>query len=404
MANPYHDSEGKFCSKGEMVAEMKQLAKSGDFTAYFNLRKSYDEILASQNLTRHESIMDELDNRIKLSVKTKEASFQSYELVKDKLGDERDTSYVSHLLSSPYLSPEVREDIIASASLWALRETVERDSYSQATLSYTDYENIVKRENSEEVLPVIAKNHRLRFFEKKSLLSGSPWGVALLAIHNKEEFFKDAELVSSLRDDADKIPHNSGLTSLALSPFEEDHDRVLNSNKTHKGYLSAAIDLSRNPSLSISNARKLIQNSLDNNDSSVGTIVESIRTNNERSEYRVPSIQASIALKGSYSDENMTPSKRVEIEREISSLSAVADKKFDSEESRKRDFLLGKLYANDSDYKAALKTYKKLKTIGDKKITPEQKKERGMLYHRILYAKNIRDAYFTLRELDSYLS
>lgn len=44
MPNPYHDAEGKFCSRGEMQAAIDTAQKNGDFDTYFRLRKDFEEI------------------------------------------------------------------------------------------------------------------------------------------------------------------------------------------------------------------------------------------------------------------------------------------------------------------------------------------------------------------------
>jgi hypothetical protein len=42
MPNPYHDGNGRFCSKGEMRRAVDTAAASGDFNAYFALRKDFE--------------------------------------------------------------------------------------------------------------------------------------------------------------------------------------------------------------------------------------------------------------------------------------------------------------------------------------------------------------------------
>lgn len=44
MANPYHDAEGKFCSKGEMKRAYEKLGTGGDLEGYFKLRNEYEAI------------------------------------------------------------------------------------------------------------------------------------------------------------------------------------------------------------------------------------------------------------------------------------------------------------------------------------------------------------------------
>lgn len=44
MANQYHDAEGKFCSKGGMIASIESLAQKQDWAGYQKLRDDYEEI------------------------------------------------------------------------------------------------------------------------------------------------------------------------------------------------------------------------------------------------------------------------------------------------------------------------------------------------------------------------
>lgn len=42
MANPYHDENGRFCSKGEMRAAVNRLASGNNLDAYFTLRSEFE--------------------------------------------------------------------------------------------------------------------------------------------------------------------------------------------------------------------------------------------------------------------------------------------------------------------------------------------------------------------------
>ena len=42
MPNPYHDAEGKFCSRNEMVAALKEAEQNLDFESYYVLRKGLE--------------------------------------------------------------------------------------------------------------------------------------------------------------------------------------------------------------------------------------------------------------------------------------------------------------------------------------------------------------------------
>jgi len=42
MANPYHDEEGKFCSRGEMLGAIERVQNKGDYDGYFRLRTDFE--------------------------------------------------------------------------------------------------------------------------------------------------------------------------------------------------------------------------------------------------------------------------------------------------------------------------------------------------------------------------
>jgi hypothetical protein len=44
MSNPYHDEQGRFCSKAEMGAAISRLADSGKMDEYFALRTEYEKL------------------------------------------------------------------------------------------------------------------------------------------------------------------------------------------------------------------------------------------------------------------------------------------------------------------------------------------------------------------------
>lgn len=44
MPNPYHDAEGKFCSRGEMQKAIQHAAETGNLEQYFELRTDFEKI------------------------------------------------------------------------------------------------------------------------------------------------------------------------------------------------------------------------------------------------------------------------------------------------------------------------------------------------------------------------
>lgn len=417
MANPYHDSAGKFCSKGEMVADLKRLSKDpANFTAYFELRKSYDSIQKTQHLSTEEAIDEYISNKPKISIKTAESSLQSYELVKDRLGDKdgrwEDHGYVSHLMESRYLPEDVRKDILTRGSTIAVRDAIERDLHRE-NLSNADYQAIMTRPDVRELEPVIAKNIALSFEERSSLIGDTAWGNALLAMHDSETFFKHDKNVAKLREDA-LIPDNglndsnSVVSGLAYSPYTEDHEAVINNPQLNKGYPSPAMTLSRNRSVGLASSIKLLKAQVESQYSGNGTAWNiQNRMSNSVHEFHYDRRDKLLA-KHKYHDDSMTLQRKGEIQAKIKTLNPPNGKfvvtSADLEEESKADFLYGKLYANDDDYKALTKELSK----SEKKLASTKNKEDEKhvykLRKRALAAESIRRTSFVIETLEKVLA
>jgi hypothetical protein len=400
MANPYHDSLGHFCSKGEMQAEIKQLSKSGDFNAYYSLRKSYDEIQSQTQQTAEEKFEDERNNRIILNVDTEESTMLSYELIKGKLKREVGFNYyVARILASRYLSEEQREELIGSANVWDIRHAVEFDSNPsrRSRLSATDYKNIVAREDSREFIPLVAKNPMLPFEERTSLLENTSWGLAVLAMHNRDKFFNNERLTEKLRASAKDKDQGSIYNALADSPHAQDHVTVINSEYLDESYPSPAMNLGRNPSLSVENARNLIRKQIAAESSSSSSVAHFFAENN----LNIKKLTDMDKGKISYHDATMTEDRKQENRRRIEELRPEASNSFVSSAAKKSDFLYGQIYANDADYKKLHKEYKVL--TSKKRPTKVEVTERDLLAFKIQRADNIRKTARTLEILDEEL-
>lgn len=49
MPNPYHDSNGKFCSKDEMLSAINKLANEGKVEEFIALKSSYEKIISQKS-------------------------------------------------------------------------------------------------------------------------------------------------------------------------------------------------------------------------------------------------------------------------------------------------------------------------------------------------------------------
>ena len=70
MANPYHDADGKFCSRGEMETAIQNAASSNQLDTYFSLRKDLEDIDAARvkegyNIDPEPKSVEELSNSIR---------------------------------------------------------------------------------------------------------------------------------------------------------------------------------------------------------------------------------------------------------------------------------------------------------------------------------------------------
>jgi len=396
MANPYHDSNGQFCSKGEMLDELKTLAEGNDFAKYYNLRKSYDEIEKAKATDITDLYVGGLpqDNPT-LSMNTREEAIQSYDLVKDRLGDEvLNRNYTSWLLNSPNLPEDLRERVIADSTAYGLYDAIEKND-----LSDTDYRNALKRSDAEEVYSVIAKNRDIPFYLRKEYLSNSVWGTSMLAIHNSKEFYADADLTNSLREIVKEGKDNkSVISALAESPYEEDHLTVIESKYANVGYPTPARFLASNPSISIETAKKLLESELRKETGTALTVGSELRKNAGISK----NFNETSFKKFKYTNSSVTPEEKQRILTEIAQLEPEAEKSFVNAESMRAEFLDAKLYANDADFKELLKEGKRL--VRKTKLTQAEKNRQYEVSFYFRRASSLRKSQELLSQLNNLTS
>lgn len=397
MANPYHDAAGRFCSKGEMLADIKKLSQTAStFNEYVALRKDYDKIQLSQNLSNKEKIEDAIDNRVRLRTDTVAHSIQSYELVKDKLSDDLGESGVRSLLETKNLPQEMRNDVIARGNAMDLVTTIEYASHHDGTLSLDEYKAILKREDGRDFAPSIAKSYSLSMEEKKKLINDSVWGNVLLATHNQKEFFKDKSLIQQLRNNTNlenekDIAYVYG--ALADSPFDEDQKNVIESEYLHANYPTPSMTLARNPHLSNANAQKLLRKQIELGYAPNSHLIEKAQQYRRYPEFSYRRKNKKVKFR--YTDDSLTSEKREIIEKRIKKLESLPSKTpyYDHEKEYKLSYLEGMLYANDKDYRRALKESKREGT----------KTEEGQkLARKVQSAKNLRHSYWVLSVLEKH--
>ena len=88
MANPYHDSEGRFCSKGEMQTAIKTLAQKGDLDGYFKLRTEYEQIESNKVVLSKEFVAKVTSSGLQTKTDDPEEIAAVYSSIKDQLQKE----------------------------------------------------------------------------------------------------------------------------------------------------------------------------------------------------------------------------------------------------------------------------------------------------------------------------
>lgn len=388
------------------IENLKILRASNNFPAYAAMRAEIDAKNKAE-LNEEDRMNFDLDNRLKLRLDSERNSQLSFDLVADHIGGNLDSLYVDRLLGSRFLTEEQRAAVIADSSSFALYQAVERDGNNRhpttQPLSHRDYKNILARGDEEGCMTLIAKNRNLGFSEKRDLISGNPWGNAMLALHNEKEFFADRELVGRLRRDADLNNNEShALSALASSPFEEDHERVMFNEESHLGYLTPIMGLAENPNLSYKNAKVLLFNESRRESSDASVIARNLLRARPELSGRGKN-QSGDSRKYRYTDQRMTDSRRAEIYTELEKLGSDRVMKLGSQELKKHNYLWGKLYANDSDYAALRKEISatKRKYSPRKAENAEIERELNSLGWKLQQADSIRETDRVINLLDS---
>lgn len=394
MANPYHDAAGKFCSKGEMIADIKKLARGDDFNAYLKLQNEFDEIQKSLGVGEEDRIDDDFAIRPRVRVRTKEETQGSYAMVEDRVPGVFDSTYVPHLLSSKYLTPDQRASLIARASIFPLHDIIERDSsYSDTRkpLKEADYRSIMAREDHEEYAPLIAKNHNLSYEEKMSLLESSPRALGLMAIHD-ERIFADEDAMARLRADvAANGDENAGLSGLAYSPHAEDRATVMAHPRLRKGLPSPVRTLASNQHIPYDEAKALLEQEIAHGTDTATTVAHQLQWRFFNSD--------DFKKKFRFNDSSLTNEKKEAIRAELKTLDPSKDfirhsngisERSDSEEGDRHRWLLGKLHANDSDFTALKRKHAVMEMARASRRTEAWEREKHELAWAIRMAENYR--------------
>lgn len=80
MSNPYHDAEGKFCSRDEMQSSIQQLADSKNLDLYLSMREAFDSIENPGPYSSYLSDSEEYERTVRIP-----NAFGDWTLIKGKL-------------------------------------------------------------------------------------------------------------------------------------------------------------------------------------------------------------------------------------------------------------------------------------------------------------------------------
>jgi hypothetical protein len=292
MANPYHDENGKFCSRDEMKFAIDRLAKANDLDGYFNLRQQFQLIEDNKAL---------LSVNLIKKVSKSEMSFhpETAEEIRELAGvlpfsdDSRNPRLTARVLSNPECPEDIREEILQNASVEdkAVMADVIARGVENIPLKVKNLLALAKDETDINLLTPILDNRDIPFETRVLIARQSPHGLARLASTARYAFFAQPELEKELITNAKKYPDQ--LYPLAFSPNPETQKFVIdNADATLPWNTSPVQRLLSNEKLNKKNVVPLLEN-IANNDlggvrSAVTTLSERFQVSVDTSDYRSP--------------------------------------------------------------------------------------------------------------------
>jgi hypothetical protein len=282
MANPYHDENGKFCSKDEMRAAIDNLAtKSGPaaFDNYFKLRTEY-ETIESGKVTVSKKFAKQINtsgiylfNRENMSAEDIRGLYNSVDLSDDK-------TYRSHnivdLVNHPSTPEDIKKDVLTNAPVKLKRKLAEKGIEERSPMSASDLKKLTEGETDGDIIHSITLTRKLTFEDKYNIAKQSESGLAYLARNNGESFFSVPQLETELRDQVSTLVNEGkekqaeeGFSPLAShSVSEASHNFVIEkSNPSVEDYHSGSniMHLARNENISSRTGLKIAKKMLDKN-------------------------------------------------------------------------------------------------------------------------------------------
>lgn len=214
MANPYHDENGKFCSKDEMRAAIDNLAtKSGPaaFDNYFKLRTEYESI-ESGKVTVSKKFAKQINtsgiylfNKESMPADDIRGLYNSIDLNDDKTYRPHNIIDLVNHASTP---EDIKEEVLTKAPVELKRALAEKGIEDRSPMLGSDLQKLVAGETDGHLAHYISLTRKLTFEDKYKIAKQSDSGLAYLARNNAKTFFSVPELETELREKAITIQAN----------------------------------------------------------------------------------------------------------------------------------------------------------------------------------------------------
>lgn len=403
MANPYHDAEGKFCSRDEMKGAIQTAQRAGNFEAYFQLRKDFEQI--EQN--RVEISKDTFDDFVKKSsmfvtlnenmnsddVRLAYNSAKQGMLENDST-KERFLTYLRH----PNLPEDVRQDILESIPEDRIAHTISKfnddANYPQKPvfLSRDDVIKLANRSQSYSVAKHVARNPLLTFEDKYNIVKQGDEGLAALAAEKPEVFFKDEVLKEEFYSKMSKLDAEEDTAS-------SKYHSVLAEHSSNPEDLSYVIENDKSRSYEYGTpVGRITMNKALTRDHAISILKKSIDHDIINAKHTAGTISRTLGDKGGYVRYELTepPKKYYKGEpnpEDIKKVEALASKGYslnvDKTNSLEHDQYIAaqaRVDASEKNYKALAKEFKKVTLT--KNAIFEHSKKYSELQGRLIRAKN----------------
>ena len=375
MPNPYHDENGRFCSKAEMESAVKRLAAAGDLEGYFSLRSDLEHIEKGQIVLTKETVLGLGSSSLVRNAKTEEELSSIYGVIKDKLvTGEYQNSYVTIVdLLESRLNDRDKEDLIRSlpAGLKSivLNRIRNNESNKSPEYRYPYSSQMVKTfaegDVDDGVVSELAYSKYLTF-EDKYDIAKKFGGLKTLAYAQPKLFFNEPLLRQELKEEllnAKDYQKEDYAYAFAGSSNPEDLLLALDlsSNFDYNGPVAR---VSTSPFLTKEVSEKLLKKTLHSNVAGVNDVIsDSVKTLKEKNRFYTFVLESSSYSYRFFED---TPEYRKLKQSAIEGLNRL------SEDRPTTHIAIRSRERQQESYQAVLdsnvKSYKELKKVYDKHL------------------------------------